>query len=304
MSISEAAPANILIVDDEELNLEIISSSLEDYDYILSSADDGVEAWSLLQENPEKYDLIISDRMMPNMDGMELIKLIKSHPVLQHCPVIFQSAKTEHQHILEGMQAGAYFYLTKPFTEELLVSIVQTALATRMEYKRLENDLHNSQKTLNLVKNVTLAFKTLADATLTTTLISNACPDPAAVALGLSELLINAVEHGNLGISYQEKTDLNNTGMWQAEVERRLQLDEYKNKEATLTFTRTAQEIKIEIKDQGNGFDWQKYITFSPERASDNHGRGIAMASNISFERIEYNDEGNAVTIYIEGKKT
>ena len=60
--------ATILIVDDEPLNLEIIEAHLETDDYHLIKAGDGEQAWSLLQANPEKFDVIILDRMMPR-DG-------------------------------------------------------------------------------------------------------------------------------------------------------------------------------------------------------------------------------------------
>ncbi|HLD95062.1 MAG TPA: response regulator, partial [Alphaproteobacteria bacterium] len=51
----------------------------------------------------------------------------------------------------------------------------------------------------------------------------------------------------------------------------------------------------IRIKDQGNGFDWKKYLELSPERATDPHGRGIAMAKTLSFSRLEYQGCGNEV---------
>jgi anti-sigma regulatory factor (Ser/Thr protein kinase) len=118
--------------------------------------------------------------------------------------------------------------------------------------------------------------------------------------MGLSELLINAVEHGNLGISYDDKTLFNERGTWLEEVDKRLQQESNKNKFATLEFQRSESEIKIVVKDQGSGFDWQPYLQMSADRAMDNHGRGIAMAGMISFSRVEYQGNGNEVHAFVD----
>jgi anti-sigma regulatory factor (Ser/Thr protein kinase) len=118
--------------------------------------------------------------------------------------------------------------------------------------------------------------------------------------MGLSELLINAVEHGNLGISYDDKTLFNERGTWLEEVDKRLQQEANKNKFATLEFQRGDSEIKIVVKDQGSGFDWQPYLQMSAERAMDNHGRGIAMAGMISFSRVEYQANGSEVHAFVD----
>ena len=113
--------------------------------------------------------------------------------------------------------------------------------------------------------------------------------------MGLSELLINAIEHGNLGISYAHKNLLKREGSWEAEITRRLSLPEYSGKKATVHFQRRNGLITFTITDQGQGFDWKKYLDFDPERAFDPNGRGIAMAGKIAFSRIEYQGTGNQV---------
>ena len=117
----------ILVVDDEALNVEIVYECLED-DYDLSSAENGLVAWEMLQQEPQKFDLILLDRMMPVMNGIELLEKMKQSDECLHIPVILQSAKGSPKHIEEGMQAGAQFYLIKPFEEEALTSLVSRAL--------------------------------------------------------------------------------------------------------------------------------------------------------------------------------
>ena len=78
----------ILIVDDEPINLEIICAHLEDDDYTLITANNGEEAWERIESDPQQYDAIILDRMMPGMDGMEVLANIKENEQLEHVPVV------------------------------------------------------------------------------------------------------------------------------------------------------------------------------------------------------------------------
>ena len=292
-------PPHILIVDDEQLNLEIISEYLADCDYQVSTADDGEIAWSMLEKNPESYDVILLDRMMPNLSGLKVLERIKEHNILKNCPVIFQTAKASHDDILEGISAGAYYYFTKPFAEQMLLSIVNTAVNDRLRFKKLQTDLHQTRQTMGLLKSASFDFQTPEQARAIATLISNACAEPEKVVLGLTELMINAIEHGNLAITYEEKSVLNASGEWDQEIEKRLAQTENTEKFARIQFDNRQEGIQIIITDQGQGFDWQNFLDFSPDRAMDNHGRGIAIANKLSFNRIEYKGAGNEVHAFI-----
>lgn len=106
-------------------------------------------------------------------------------------------------------------------------------------------------------------------------------------------MLINAIEHGNLGIGYSTKTSLMKTGIWEQEVLRRQNLPQNQRKKAEVFFRRKADRIELTISDQGEGFDWEKYLEISPSRARDMHGRGIALAKMLSFDDISYEGPGN-----------
>ena len=111
--MDEANPTNptILVVDDEIFNLEILSEHLSDEGYNVASAEDGAKAWALLEETPERFDTVLLDRMMPHMNGMEVLERIKGHSQLNMLPVIMQTAKAASQDILEGLEAVADFAL-------------------------------------------------------------------------------------------------------------------------------------------------------------------------------------------------
>lgn len=117
----------ILIVDDEEFNLDIMKDFLEGEGYLIVSAENGEEVVNMLAHD-KAFDAIVLDRMMPLLDGMSVLKHIKADPNLRHIPVIMQSAAATEEQIAQGLRAGAYKYLTKPFAQEELLAVVQAAL--------------------------------------------------------------------------------------------------------------------------------------------------------------------------------
>ncbi len=105
----------ILVVDDDPLNVEIVRELLEE-DYDLLAAEDGKEALEKAKEHHP--DLVLLDIMMPGMSGIEACRRIKEDPSLSGVKVILVSAKAMVQERLEGYQAGADDYITKPFDHE------------------------------------------------------------------------------------------------------------------------------------------------------------------------------------------
>jgi anti-sigma regulatory factor (Ser/Thr protein kinase) len=113
--------------------------------------------------------------------------------------------------------------------------------------------------------------------------------------VGLSELLINAVEHGNLEIGYKEKSELMRAGEWSEEIRRRLANERFATRVAVACFERDNDRVRITISDQGPGFDPSPYLLIDPGRVFDSHGRGIAIANLISFDNLQYRSGGREV---------
>lgn len=289
----------ILVVDDEPFNVEILLEYLEEGGYTLDSAEDGQEAWEKLEAQPDYYDVVILDRMMPRMNGLQVLAKIKQHPELQSVPVILQTALAAKDEILEGIQAGAHYYLTKPFEEELLQSVVGTAVEDRMRYRRAQEESSVAGRTFGLMCEGKFRFQTLEAARDLATVLANACPEPNKVVIGMSELLINAVEHGNLGITYEEKSALRASERWDDEVAQRLVDPTYAERYVEVSYRRRPDKVEVTIVDEGAGFDWEKYLEIDPARAFDTHGRGIAMSRMISFDQLEYRGRGNEVAVQI-----
>jgi len=244
----------ILAVDDEEFNLDIITEYLQEAGYEVIVAQDGVIALEKLKQHSD-IDVIVLDRMMPNMDGMAVLKCLSESKMYEDIPIIMQTAAASSKQIQEGIEAGVYYYLAKPYNEALLLSIVRAALKDSVGRRELRTQTQKQRRTLGLMEKGLFRFRTLEETNNLSYFIANCFPDPEHMVYGLNELMINAVEHGNLEITYQEKLDLVLNGGWRAEIERRLTLPEYKNKYAILEYNANENEFTVSIRDQGKGFE-------------------------------------------------
>jgi signal transduction histidine kinase/DNA-binding response OmpR family regulator/ligand-binding sensor domain-containing protein len=134
----------ILIVEDNDDLRNFMFYPLRE-EFHVSTAEDGEQAWKMIQKQPP--DLVVSDVMMPNKDGFELCRLIKSTYETSHIPVILLTALTEKAQQLHGLGLGADDYLTKPFDMTLLVqrikSIVRNRKTIREKALKLIDENHN-----------------------------------------------------------------------------------------------------------------------------------------------------------------
>ena len=290
----------ILAVDDEALNLEILLEYFADECALsLDTADGGEAAWALLQNPENDYKAILLDRMMPGLDGIGLLKRIKGDARLAGIPVIMQTAANSAAQIREGLETGAYYYLTKPYRRDNLLAIVQAALIDAEARDALRLQLHSHINSLQFLKQAEFSIRTVDEASQLASFIARACPNAEMVVMGISELLINAVEHGNLGLSYAEKSSLKRDDCWRPEIDRRAALATNIEKEVKLQFQRDMHSITLRVIDQGNGFDWQSFLEIEPERAFDPNGRGIALARLLSFSTLIYEGGGNTAVATI-----
>ncbi|WP_121355229.1 response regulator transcription factor [Flavisolibacter nicotianae] len=119
---------SILLVDDEEEILEFLERILR-VKYAVCKAENGKEALAIL--STEAIQLVVSDVMMPEMDGFELCKAIKGNFEFSHIPVILLTAKNTMQAKIEGLELGADAYIEKPFSKEHLLAQMASLISNR-----------------------------------------------------------------------------------------------------------------------------------------------------------------------------
>ncbi len=125
---------SILVVDDNDDIRFYLKDNLRSY-YSVYEAVNGREAWQQAQQH--QPDLVVSDIMMPEMDGIELCRKIKNDPRTSHIPVILLTARSAEEQKLEGFETGASDYITKPFSFEILQSRIKNLLAQQEAFRKL-----------------------------------------------------------------------------------------------------------------------------------------------------------------------
>lgn len=121
------SPKKILIVEDEESLMRLESILLTSRGYKVSGAPDGKAALACVASM--KPDLVLLDIMLPEIDGFEVCRQIKTNEATKHIPVIMLTAKRSREDIAMGEQAGADWYMTKPLKSAMLIDTVQRFLS-------------------------------------------------------------------------------------------------------------------------------------------------------------------------------
>jgi DNA-binding response OmpR family regulator len=291
--------STILAVDDDPVNLHIIGEVFKREPVKISYAHSGEGALKMLFDPTSSFDVVLLDRMMVGMDGIEVLKRMKAEPRLSHTPVVMQTAAAAPDQVCEGLTAGAHYYLTKPYAPSTLRTIVRAALEHARDRRELEARAGHAAEAVVLLERAEFSVRTHVDAQRIAAFVSQLCPQPKVAVLGLAELMINGIEHGNLGITCEEKAELLRDDRLAAEIDRRQALPQCALRRVTLRFERCVDELQFEVRDQGEGFDFTKYLELDPERAFEPNGRGIALARTISFSRLEYQGPGNVVVAAI-----
>lgn len=293
-----------LVIDDDVSLSELMKIKLEAVGHFVSTAGNGQEAWDMLEKKQQvAFDIIIVDREMPVMDGIEFVKKVKSDRRFKHIPVIMQTSHGQPEKIKEGLEAGVFYYLLKPTEDKVFYSVVQSAQKESFQQQALRQDLKKQLSGFSKLIAAEFQYKTLEEGRNLACFIANCYPDPSRVIPGLSALFINAVEHGNLAIGFDLKSELIKTDQWMNEISKRQDDKTYSDRYVTIKLIKNDSEIVVTVTDQGEGFDWKQYLELNPARALDVNGRGIALANSVSFDKIIYNEKGNSVSArFVESK--
>jgi len=283
----------ILIVDDEAGSRETIEKLLDSEGLPHSSVSNGKEALDFLNSG-RLPSAILLDWNMPVLDGIGFLKQVKITPSLRHIPIVMQTANSESEYLITAIQEGVFYFLVKPFEAMIFKSIVRAAIR---EWETVTELLHDAVTQRNIFPFITsgeLSFRTIHEAETIASWLSLQVEESKQmmIRMAMRELMINAVEHGLLGITYDEKTALLSRGEINEEIQKRMRLAGNLDKKVTLRFERKNGQMQVDIIDPGSGFLHQEFMSLRPERFVDCHGNGIAMA-RINLISLEYIPPGN-----------
>lgn len=285
----------VLIVEDDPASLNYLEIILGKEGLQYKTASNGEDGLALFKEY--KPHIVLSDINMANMNGIQMLAAIKK--IQPQTIVIMLTAYNSEDYVIEAMKYGANNYLKKPIFRDNIIGLlrkykniilsrnthikIQSFVKTHSFTMQIGNDLEILPYIVNhLIENVELIFK------------EDEC---MGIRLGLDEIIINAIEHGNLGISYVEKSQAIKNNALEKLHEQRRNAPERKDKKVTITFELNEEFCEWAIKDQGQGFN--PSLIPNPiltETTEALHGRGIFI-TQFQFDEMEYSENGTKVRL-------
>lgn len=244
-------------------------------------------------------DIVLTDSFLPDGAGLALTKTLRSR--LAPCPVIVMSDRQSEQTVIHALRAGAVDYLLKPIGVEELSHALQRAR------QQLVIDIEGPPGILCSDYNLTMEsdpvhIPGIVSWLLQTTALTLSDTTRLHLRGTLQELLLNAVEHGSLSITYADKQLAIAQNRYSELVRERLLEARLTPRSVTIQVhcDRSARSLEYRIADEGSGFDWRTVFGRAHKAcdAEDASGRGIFLARSF-FPSLRYNDLGNIVTFSV-----
>lgn len=286
----------VLVVEDDEASRVFMAFAAKSRGHEVACAEDGGRGLAAFLEF--RPDIVISDINMPEMDGLEMLEKIRQ--VDSESVVIINSTLDSPQYTLKALRLKANDYLVKPVLEKDMLSLLDkysAILAERTAEDGLPGIVSRRELEIEFPNSID-AIGRIADRMMRETEHAIAPIDRLGIRLGLVELLANAIEHGNLEITYDEKTRALAGGVegWRKLVETRAGTKPYVDRRVTVEFKMDRARCEWTVTDQGPGFD--RALVPDPNDPRNlltaSHGRGIMLAG-IQFDELEYIGRGNKV---------
>lgn len=230
---------------------------------------------------------------VPATDVLSELHLLKEDPWLRDVPVLVILPAYDDALVTACTRAGAFQCVVEPVSQELCDAVIEAARVAQLAARPLTLDPQQIDK-------VALSFRTPSEAEGAARFLSAFCPQRARQELGIAELLLNAVEHGNLAIGGEHKARLLEANALQDEIFARLQDPRYASRRARVILRRFRDHVEICCEDEGEGFDWRRSTYASLDNICGPRGRGIALARKLAFDSLDYFGCGNRLAARVD----
>ena len=284
----------MLVVDDQEALRTLLARLLEREGFDAVSAEDGEQA--IARYRAESPLVVVSDIMMPKMDGLSLLNEIRR--IDRNATVILMTGQGNEDILLKALRGGATNFFKKPFNVRELIDEIRKVVEFRLEAAR------SSLFSPLLVEETKMFVMPRADSpffpVINQITLQLPCILPPEeilnLKIGIEEVITNAVEHGNLGITFEAKSKAIAEGRLVELIAEKGRESDEAGRKIRIISRLTAEMFEISIRDDGRGFDWRNLPAVEPENLLAFNGRGIFL-TKIYFDEVLFNDTGNEVTL-------
>ncbi len=285
----------ILIVEDEYPVRDVLKIALSENGYMVYEAENGKQGIQMFIDNIP--DIVLTDVKMPGISGIEVTKKIKE--AQPDADVVIMTGYGSEELVIEAIRAGATNYLKKPVSFDELFNIFDHIIFKRENRKRFEvikEGVIYEKKTVTINNDISKIWG------IVNQVLYNIPPvlgekTIEGLKLGLYEILVNAIEHGNLGITAKEKEESLKNTSYSDLMNSRMNMANEKNRTVMIHSVYEVKKLTIEIIDQGVGFNYKELKTLADtETLMGIHGRGIILTS-LYYDKLEFKGPGNTVVL-------
>ncbi len=298
--MTELSSITALIIDDEPQICYFFVEILKRQGIQSFTAENGQQALELLEQ--QKIDFIITDVKMPVMDGIELTKKVRQD--YEELPIVLISGYSNEDTVIMALRAGANNFLKKPIEAHEFYKVVLPIVHT-IEQKKSQAFDYSVVRQLSdefcLTNDITL-IPGLVDYLLQHLKTSPYSSRLHGLKIALYEMIVNAIEHGNLEITQEDQEEALEKECFEELVQERLQDPDYQHRQVYVQYEYSPIQLSCTIVDEGKGFDWRQFPNaLSEETLFSKRGRGIMMAQ-MYCDEVRYNEKGNQVTLIIRNE--
>ncbi len=294
---------SVLVLYDAALHILDVRKfdCLADADIVMSVD----EAFDNPDQLSQEFSLVIADLAFSEFAQQKSFLEIIDRLHLRNAAIVILHEEDNVSRISPQILEKTDVLIPHPVSNSHLEKVMEECWQHYRQKTALQKDLNAIMGAFKTMDKGRFPFQSLSEAKSLSMLLSIMCPNSNDAAVGLLELMVNGIEHGNLEISFEEKGKLIGEGRWHDEVESRLSSPEYSNRYAMVEFERSKEKIEFLISDEGPGFDVASYIEDKAEKNNSTdfthfHGRGIKLAKQICFDNLEYLGRGNQVRATID----
>lgn len=291
----------ILVVDGEQIIRNVLKRKIEQStNNSVVVASNGPPALEIF--NSEPIDLVITDLLMHEFSGLDLLRQFKE--INANVPVIIVTGYGTLDDAIDAIHLGAEDFIKKPFDiNEVLETIEKTF--------RKQEEQFDQSRIIPCISNENIQLEVPNDLDYVNIVINFVCSHLKAswsvtddqlhdIKICLYEALVNAIEHGNLGISGEEKSRILESGSqpWRQFLLARISSPEFSGRKIRIGIVINDEEFRIRIHDEGEGFDYEARV--EDERFEEqflSSGRGLLLIQNL-MDGVEFEDGGRCITIW------
>ncbi len=294
----------ILLVDDSEVDRKLMAGLLStDVDWLVSHAKNGLEALDMLTYTLP--DVVVTDLMMPEMDGMELVSRMSS--TFPEVPVVLVTGLEDSKLALKALRAGAASFVPKQQLSERLLDTVEQVLSVR------DAD-HYDDRLVDITTNTRYRFVLENDPVLIAPVIDRiqaamkgmqlcSATQRMHIGIALEEAMLNAMLHGNLEIPESELPEIRHhlhEGRTHQLIESRRTESPYRERKIHVAADFNRSRAQLIVGDDGKGFDTQANLPQDSEDQIDPDTRRGLLLINTFMDEVLFNETGNEMRMTLK----